>query len=95
MATKFSRRSLMAAATAVGSTIIAKPTRAADYTFEQYHNQPATGTLHKNLSAMWDAIGSETNGRVEGIVHAENNKIAGAIPRRSRSSSPARSSSSR
>ena len=35
MATKLSRRSLIAAATAVGSTIIVKPTRAADYTFEQ------------------------------------------------------------
>ena len=49
MATTFSRRSLMAAATAVGSTIIVKPTRAADYTFAQYHNQPAGGTLHKTL----------------------------------------------
>ena len=29
---------------------------------------------------MWDAIGSETNGRVEAIVHAENNKIAGGDP---------------
>jgi hypothetical protein len=71
VATIFSRRSLMAAATAVGSTIIVKPTRAADHTFAQYHNQPASGTLHKNLSAMWDAIGSETNGRVEAIVHAD------------------------
>jgi tripartite ATP-independent transporter DctP family solute receptor len=80
MATKLSRRSLIAAATAVGSTIIVKPTRAADYTFEQYHNQPASGTLHKNLAAMWDAIANETNGRVEGIVHSENNKIAGGDP---------------
>src|SRR3954462_7994218 len=80
MATKLSRRSLIAAATAVGSTIIVKPTRAADYTFEQYHNQPASGTLHKNLAAMWDGIANETNGRVEGIVHSENNKIAGGDP---------------
>ena len=29
---------------------------------------------------MWDAIASETNGRVEGIVHPENNKIAGGDP---------------
>jgi TRAP-type C4-dicarboxylate transport system substrate-binding protein len=80
MAPKLSRRSLIAAATAVGSTIIVKSTRAADYTFEQYHNQPASGTLHKNLTAMWDAIANETNGRVEGIVHSENNKIAGGDP---------------
>src|SRR6476659_10287887 len=95
MATKLSRRSLIAAATAVGSTIIVKPTRAADYTFEQYHNQPASGTLHKNLAAMWDAIASETNGRVEGIVHPENNKIPGGDPEAFKKLRPARSSSSR
>ena len=80
MASKFSRRSLLAGATAVGSTIVVKPTRAADYTFAQYHNQPAGGTLHKNLVAMWDAVRAETNGRVETTVHAENNKIAGGDP---------------
>jgi TRAP-type transport system periplasmic protein len=80
MARRFSRRSFVAAATAVGSTIIVKPTRAADYTFAQYHNQPAGGTLHKNLVAMWDAVRGESNGRVEATVYAENNKIAGGDP---------------
>src|SRR5262245_20900779 len=80
MATRFSRRSVIAGATAVGSTIIVKPTRAADHKFVQYHNQPAGGTLHKNLVAMWDAVRGETNGRVETTVYAENNKIAGGDP---------------
>jgi TRAP-type transport system periplasmic protein len=80
MARRFSRRSFVAAATAVGSTIIVKPTRAADYTFAQYHNQPTGGTLHKNLVAMWDAVRGESNGRVEATVYAENNKIAGGDP---------------
>jgi TRAP-type transport system periplasmic protein len=80
MATRFSRRSVIAAATAVGSTIIVKPTRAADHKFVQYHNQPAGGTLHKNLVAMWDTVRAETNGRVETTVYAENNKIAGGDP---------------
>jgi TRAP-type transport system periplasmic protein len=80
MATQFSRRSVIAGATAVGSTIIVKPTRAADHKFVQYHNQPAGGTLHKNLVAMWDAVRGETNGRVEATVYAENNKIAGGDP---------------
>src|SRR6516165_4967234 len=80
MATQFSRRSVIAGATVVGSTIIVKPTRAADHKFVQYHNQPAGGTLHKNLVAMWDAVRGETNGRVETTVYAENNKIAGGDP---------------
>jgi TRAP-type transport system periplasmic protein len=80
MATQFSRRFVIAGATAAGSTIIIKPTRAADHKFVQYHNQPAGGTLHKNLVAMWDAVRAETNGRVEATVHPENNKIAGGDP---------------
>ena len=39
--------------------------RAADYKFTQYHGQAATGTLHENLAAMWEAIRAETDGRVE------------------------------
>ena len=80
MATQFSRRFVIAGATAAGSTIIVKPTRAADHKFVQYHNQPAGGTLHKNLVAIWDAVRGETNGRVEATVYAENNKIAGGDP---------------
>src|SRR6202045_4809503 len=80
MATQFSRRFVIAGATAAGSTIIVKPTRAADQKFVQYHNQPAGGTLHKNLVAMWDAVRAETNGRVEATVHAENNKLPGGDP---------------
>jgi TRAP-type transport system periplasmic protein len=80
MPPKVSRRSLIAGATAAGSAIIVKPTRAADFAFAQYHNQPAGGTLHKNLTAMWDAVRAETNGRVETTVYAENNKLPGGDP---------------
>jgi len=80
-ASKLSRRSLIAGATAFGSVeIIAKRVRAADYKFVQYHNQAPIGTLHKNLVAMWAAIRTETNGRVEAEVLPENNKIAGGDP---------------
>ena len=80
MATRWTRRSMLAGSAAVGSAIIIKPARAADYKFSQYHNQAAGGTLHKNLTAMWEAVGTETNGRVETSVHAENNKIPGGDP---------------
>jgi hypothetical protein len=48
------RRSLVAGATAFGlPAIIVRPTLAADYSFKQYHNQTAAGTLQRNLVAMW------------------------------------------
>jgi TRAP-type transport system periplasmic protein len=80
MPSELSRRSVVAGATAVGSTILIKPLQAAEHTFAQYHNQPTGGTLHRNLLAMWEAIRTETNGRAEATVHAENNKLAGGDP---------------
>lgn len=79
--TKITRRSLIMSAAATGSlTFFVKPLRAAEFKFVQYHNQASFGTLHKNLVAMWDAIHTETNGRVETEVFAENNKIQGGDP---------------
>jgi tripartite ATP-independent transporter DctP family solute receptor len=80
MAGNWTRRSLLAGAAAMGSGIIVRPALAADYRFSQYHNQAASGTLHKNLTAMWEAVRNETNGRVETTVYAENNKLPGGDP---------------
>lgn len=75
---KPSRRTFVAGAAALGgASVIVKPLHAADYKFAQYHNQADTGTLHRNLVAMWAAIRTETNGRVEADVFAENNKLPG------------------
>jgi tripartite ATP-independent transporter DctP family solute receptor len=76
----FTRRSLLASAAALGPAIIVRASRAADYKFAQYHNQAASGTLHKNLTAMWQAIATETNGAVEATVYAENNRLPGGDP---------------
>jgi tripartite ATP-independent transporter DctP family solute receptor len=73
----WTRRSVLTGAMAAGSTLIVKPTLAAEYRFSQYHNQADSGPLHKNLTAMWEAVRMETNGRVETIVYAENNKLPG------------------
>ena len=73
----WTRRSVLTGAAAVGSTLIVRPTLAAEYQFSQYHNQAASGPLHKNLTAMWQAVRTETNGRVETTVYAENNKLPG------------------
>jgi len=79
MAVRLSRRSVIAGITAVGSVRV-KPMQAAEYTFAQYHNQPAGGTLHRNLVGMWEAVRTETNGRVVTAVHAENSKLPGGDP---------------
>lgn len=80
MSNGWTRRSVLAGAAAIGPAIVMRPTRAADYRFAQYHNQAASGTLHKNLNAVWQAIAAETNGRVETTVYAENNKLPGGDP---------------
>jgi tripartite ATP-independent transporter DctP family solute receptor len=70
----------LAGAATVGSALIVRPTLAADYRFSQYHNQAADGTLHKNLTAMWEVVAAETNGRVKTTVYPENNKLPGGDP---------------
>jgi tripartite ATP-independent transporter DctP family solute receptor len=80
MRRNWTRRSLLSGAAAVGTTLIVRPTLAAEYKFSQYHNQAASGPLHKNLVAMWQAVAAETNGRVETTVYAENNKLPGGDP---------------
>jgi tripartite ATP-independent transporter DctP family solute receptor len=80
MLTNWTRRSVLAGAAAAGSAIVVRPALAAEYKFSQYHNQAASGTLHKNLLMMWEAVRAETNGRVETTVYPENNKLPGGDP---------------
>jgi tripartite ATP-independent transporter DctP family solute receptor len=80
MPLKLTRRTLLGGIAGAGTAMIVKPSLAADYKFAQYHNQAASGTLHKNLTAMWDTVRAETNGRVETTVYAENNKLPGGDP---------------
>jgi TRAP-type transport system periplasmic protein len=80
MLRRLSRRTLLGAAAGLVPAIIVRKARAAEYKFAQYHNQAASGTLHRNLEAMWRMIAEETGGRVETTVHAENNKLPGGDP---------------
>src|SRR6202167_3284554 len=80
MTMNWTRRSVLSGAAVMGSTLIVKPLQAAEYKFSQYHNQAASGPLHRNLTAMWEAVRAETNGRVETIVYPENNKLPGGDP---------------
>ena len=78
MKTTLTRRAVLAGA--AGATIIVKRAQAADYKFSQYHNQTTDVPLHNNIVAMWDAIRTETNGRVEATVFPENNKLVAGDP---------------
>ena len=82
MASRFSRRSLIAGATAV--RIRRHRRSSAARRRLQIHAVPQSGSaparLHKNLVAMWAAVRAQTNGRVETEVFAENNKLAGGDP---------------
>jgi tripartite ATP-independent transporter DctP family solute receptor len=78
--TQWTRRAVLAATAGAGTTILVRRSRAAEFKFAQYHNQPDGGTLHKNLVVMWEAVRQETNGRVETMVYPENNKLKEGDP---------------
>src|SRR5258708_7812391 len=73
---KFSK-SVMAAS---GMLLISRRARAAEFDLRQFHNQPADSPLDKWLIQMWDAVNTETNGRVKVQTFPDNNKIAGGDP---------------
>jgi tripartite ATP-independent transporter DctP family solute receptor len=52
----------------------------AEFTFSQYHNQIADSPLHRSLVWMWDEIRTDTGGRVDTRVFAQNNNIPGSDP---------------
>lgn len=80
MNTQWTRRAVLSATAAAGTTILVRRARAAEFKFIQYHNQTESGTLHQNLVAMWNAIRNDTNGRAEATVYPENNKLAAGDP---------------
>ena len=78
---KISRRKftggMMAAS---GILLLSRGARAAEFELRQFHNQPADSPLDKWLVQMWDAVKTETNGRVHVQTFADNNKISGGDP---------------
>jgi tripartite ATP-independent transporter DctP family solute receptor len=74
------RRSFVAGATLGSLTVFARSLRAAEFTFVQYHNQPAASSLHRRLVEMWASVSAETGGRVVTQVFPENNRTPGSDP---------------
>jgi tripartite ATP-independent transporter DctP family solute receptor len=77
---KLTRRALVGGAVLGSLSMFVKSIRAAEFTFTQYHNQPANSPLHQRLVGLWAAVAKETGGRVETTVYPSNNKIAGSDP---------------
>ena len=80
MPTTLTRRSFVAGAALGSVSVFVKSLRAVDYRFTQFHNQTTTSSLHQRLAEMWAAIRTETRGRVETQVFAQNNRLAGSDP---------------
>ena len=78
---KISRRKFThGLAAAGGMLLISRRARAAEFELRQFHNQPADSPLDKWLAQMWDAVKTETNGRVQVKTFPDNNKIPGGDP---------------
>jgi TRAP-type C4-dicarboxylate transport system substrate-binding protein len=83
---RLTRRSFMTCATLGSFSSVAQArSRAAgqsraQFRFVQYHNQTASSSLHTRLAEMWQAVRTETNGRVETQVRPQNNNIPGSDP---------------
>jgi TRAP-type transport system periplasmic protein len=80
MPSNITRRTFVAAAAVGSAGVFVRSLHAADYAFTQYHNQPSASPLHQRLVEMWTAIRTETRGRVEAQVFAENNRLPGSDP---------------
>lgn len=50
------------------------------FSLKQFHNQPASSTLHQALTELWDSVAHQSGGRLKVEVLAENNNIPGGDP---------------
>lgn len=81
MPRKITRRDFARGLAVTGGTLlIGRAARAAEFELRQFHNQPAGSPLDQWLGKMWDAVKTETNGRVQVQTLPDNNKIAGGDP---------------
>lgn len=82
MATKVTRR-IMLQATLVGlcaPQLQAQESRNMRWRAKQYVNQPVSNPLTKALDAIWAAVRTETQGRLDVTVYPQNNGLPGSDP---------------
>jgi tripartite ATP-independent transporter DctP family solute receptor len=75
------RRHFTKGLAAVGGLLLTtRRAHAVDFPMRQYHNQPTDSPLHKRLVQMWDAVKTETHGRVQVEIFPENNHFKDGDP---------------
>lgn len=62
------------------AALLGRSLPAAEFSMRQFHNQPAESPLHKSLVAMWEAVKTETHGRVDVQTFPENDHTPGGDP---------------
>jgi TRAP-type transport system periplasmic protein len=76
-----SRRRFTAGLAATGGALLfTRRLRAAEFELRNFHNQPADSPQHKRLLEMWQAVETETGGRVHCTVSPDNNQTPGSDP---------------
>jgi tripartite ATP-independent transporter DctP family solute receptor len=71
------RRFTAVVATAGGMLLAGRRARAAEFEMRHYHSQNLQSSLHKRLSEMWQAVETETGGRVHVEIFPEYNQLPG------------------
>jgi tripartite ATP-independent transporter DctP family solute receptor len=74
------RRFTQGLAAVGGMLLTTRRAHAVDFPMRQYHNQPTDSPLHKRLVQMWDAVKTETSGRVQVEIFPENNHFKDGDP---------------
>lgn len=75
------RRRFTAGLMAAGGMLLAgRRARAAEFELRHYHSQGLQSSLHKRLVEMWQAVETETGGRVHVETFPEFNQLSGNSP---------------
>jgi tripartite ATP-independent transporter DctP family solute receptor len=82
MTTSATRRTILAAIGGAAVPSFSIHVRAAEpvWRARQFHNQPAQSHQHKFLVDLWDAVRSQTGGRFDVSVYAQNGNVPGSDP---------------
>ena len=79
--TLITRRKFTAGLMAAGGMLLAgRRARAAEFELRHYHSQGLQSSLHKRLVEMWQAVETETGGRVHVQTFPEFNQLPGNSP---------------
>lgn len=74
------RRFTAGLAAAGGMLLTGRRARAAEFELRHYHSQAVQSSLHKRLVEMWQAVETETGGRVHVQTFPEFNQLPGNSP---------------